>query len=156
MGLLRQQVGAVFRGQTRASRLPWLCGLRSLRNTAAAAAGLGGSQRALVSLTCAVVLGCDSMCKHFQVFVFASRSLALYSESTPARVLGWISGEEQSGFKGEPASGLCKGDRRMLPGAELIFRVVVELLDKLPCLADSEEMEITETAEVFGLHFGSN
>lgn len=70
--------------------------------------------------------------------------------------LDFFFGEEQSGFKGEPASGLCKADRRMLHGAELIFRVVVELLDKRPCKADSEETEITETGEGFGLHFRSN
>lgn len=35
--------------------------------------------------------------------------------------------------------------RRLLLSAELIFRVVVELLDKLSCQADSEETEITET-----------
>lgn len=35
--------------------------------------------------------------------------------------------------------------RRLLLSAELIFRVVVGLLDKLSCQADSEETEITET-----------
>lgn len=47
------------------------------------------------------------MCKHLLVFVFASRPLTLDSESTLACVFFWICGEEQSGFKGEPAFGFC-------------------------------------------------
>lgn len=97
------------------------------------------------------------LCANISKCLSLQAALLLFTASQqPALVLGWVSGEEQSGFKGEPASGLCKADRRMLPGAELIFRVVVELLDKLPCLADSEETEIAETVEVFGLHSGSN
>lgn len=107
IGLLRKQIWAMSRSQMRAYRPLWLCRWRSLRKTAATAS-LRGTRRALISLTRAVVLGCDSMCKHFQVFVFASRPLTLYSESTPACVFGWICDEEQSGFKGEPVFGLCK------------------------------------------------
>lgn len=101
------------RSQTPARRPLWLCGWRSLRKTAATA-DLGGSWRALVSLTRTVVPGCDSLCKHLQVFVFASRPLTLYRESTPACVFGWICDEEQSGFKGEPAFGLCKAAGELL------------------------------------------
>lgn len=69
--------------------------------------GLAGARLALVSLPRAVVFGCNFMCKHLPVFVFASRPLTLYSESTLACVFVWICGEEQSGFKGEPVFGLC-------------------------------------------------
>lgn len=58
---------------------------------------------------------------------------------------------DRAGLKVNPRLGYAKlaelplRVRRLLLSPELIFGVVVELLDKLSCQADSEETEITET-----------